>query len=205
MTTARNLLMVVLDQTHDRTVGSGDLSLALAGAELVDLLTAGAVVLRVDRIVPDTGAAPAGDDLLEQAVASLRREEPYEPVGDWLWRRGEALAEAYLAALEAEGALRRQRRRGRPFSGGAPVLEDSAVRRRAAELWSSADPVLVSLAGELGLPGTPDPEPGRVESLDDAVVSVLAAVGEALLELEGVRQRRSVEQAAFDNLWRGSD
>ncbi|MEU5247025.1 GPP34 family phosphoprotein, partial [Streptomyces asoensis] len=36
----------------------------------------------------------------------------------------------------------------------------------------------------------------------DAVGTVLAAVGDAVTELEAVRQRRSIEDAAFDNIWR---
>lgn len=202
MSTARSLLMIVLDEPRERAVSSGELSLALAGAELVDLLGAGAVTLREDRLVPGTGAAPT-DGPPARAVASLRREEPYEPIGDWLWRRGDGLAEAYLAALEADGSLTRRRRRGHPFAGGEPVLEDSADRRRAAELWSSADPVLVTLARELGLSDRQARVP--TEELDDQLTLVLAAVGDALLELAGERQRRTIEQAAFDNVWRGSD
>ncbi|MEV4443030.1 GPP34 family phosphoprotein, partial [Streptomyces sp. NPDC049577] len=38
---------------------------------------------------------------------------------------------------------------------------------------------------------------------DEAVETVLAAVGDALMELQAVRQRRAVEDAAFDNIWRG--
>ncbi|WP_338014188.1 hypothetical protein [Streptomyces sp. CB01580] len=38
---------------------------------------------------------------------------------------------------------------------------------------------------------------------DDVLDTVLAAVHEALTQLEAVRLRRSVEQAAFDNIWRG--
>lgn len=34
-------------------------------------------------------------------------------------------------------------------------------------------------------------------------MTVLAAVDEAVTELAGVRQRRSIEDAAFDNVWRG--
>ncbi|MBB4981033.1 GPP34 family phosphoprotein [Streptomyces nymphaeiformis] len=204
MTTARNLLMVVLDSAPGGAVSPGDLSLALAGAELVDLLDAGAVALRAERVVP--GAfPPPGDDLLTQAFASLRREEPYEAVGDWLWRRGDGLAEEYLAALEEEGTLTGRRRRGPRFAAPQPVLQDSPDRRRAAELWSSADPILVGLTEEMGLHDAPAAEPGRLEALDDSVTLVLAAVGDALLELAGVRQRRAVEQAAFDNVWRGSD
>lgn len=46
---------------------------------------------------------------------------------------------------------------------------------------------------------------GSAESVDlpDGVEAVLAAVGTAELELAAVRQRRDVEQAAFDNIWRG--
>lgn len=43
-----------------------------------------------------------------------------------------------------------------------------------------------------------DPE----EIADDSVVTVLAAVGEALTELEGVRQRHRIEEDAYDNVWR---
>ncbi len=37
---------------------------------------------------------------------------------------------------------------------------------------------------------------------DEALVTVLAAVNDALTELEAVRQRRRIENAAFDNIWR---
>jgi len=40
------------------------------------------------------------------------------------------------------------------------------------------------------------------EDLDDFLTTVLAAVHGAVTELEAVRQRRSVEDAAFDNIWR---
>ena len=40
---------------------------------------------------------------------------------------------------------------------------------------------------------------------DDAVETVLATVHDALMELEAVRQRRAIEKAAFDNVWRGWD
>ncbi|MGW0817719.1 GPP34 family phosphoprotein [Streptomyces viridiviolaceus] len=200
MTTARNLLLVVLDEDRGQAVSSGDLSLALAGAELVDLLGAGALALRADRIVPGADTAAPADRLLAQAFASLKRQAPYEPVGDWLWRRGDALAAAYVAALEEEGSLTRRRRRGHPFAAGEPVPADSPARRRAAELWSRADPVLVSLAEGVGIHN--DGAAGPVEAADDSVTLVLAAVGDALLELEGERQRRTIEQAAFDNVWR---
>ncbi|MYX63583.1 GPP34 family phosphoprotein, partial [Streptomyces sp. SID8382] len=33
-------------------------------------------------------------------------------------------------------------------------------------------------------------------------VTVLAAVNDAVMELEAERQRRAIEEAAFDNVWR---
>jgi hypothetical protein len=39
-------------------------------------------------------------------------------------------------------------------------------------------------------------------SMDDATATVLAAVGDAVTQLEAVRQRRGVEKAAYDNIWR---
>lgn len=90
MTTPRDLLIVSLDVPSAHPVGQGDLSLALAGAELVDLLRAGALALDGERVVPGADPAEPEDRLLREAGASLRREVPYESVEDWLWRRGEA-------------------------------------------------------------------------------------------------------------------
>lgn len=192
--------MITVDTAGDHPVRSGELSLALAGAELVDLFRAGAVEVRDDRVVPARPSAPA-EGMLERAFASLRREEPYESVGDWLWRRGEGLAEAYTADFEAAGLLTRRRRRGHPFQAGDLVLEDSVVRSEAARSWSSADPVLVTLAKAVGVPGEHTQDTPEVT--DDAVASVLAGVGDAILELEAERQRRDIERKAFDNVWRG--
>ncbi|AKL68020.1 MULTISPECIES: GPP34 family phosphoprotein [Streptomyces] len=195
MTTPRDLMIIALDVAPERPVGRGDLALALAGAELLDLLADRTATLADDRIVPEPGhRPPAADPLLEAAAAALVREAPYESVADWLWRRGQDLPSAYLAALEAEGQLVRQRRRGQP------TLADSPDRRRAADRWTAAEPVLASLAEAVGI-GTAE-EPPAVP--DDTTATVLAAVNDALMELEAVRQRRAIEDAAFDNIWRGN-
>ncbi len=192
--------MIVLDQAADPPVRAGDLSLALAGAELIDLSAAGAVEVREDRIVPgDRPPAPA-DPLLERAFAALVREEPYEPVEDWLWRRGEGLDTAYAGAFEAEGLVTRQRRRGHPFTSGETVLADTPERRRALEQWSAAEPVLVTLADAVGVR---DERTKDVPPVPEGTPTViLAAVGDALQELEAERQRRTIEQDAYDNIWR---
>ncbi|MFI6951636.1 GPP34 family phosphoprotein [Streptomyces sp. NPDC050422] len=200
MTTARNLLVITMDRAGDYPVRPGELSLALAGAELIDLFTSGAVEFREDRIVPDAHP-PVADELLETAHASLHRVEPYESIGDWLWRRGEALAGAYVAAFEAEGLLTRQRHRGHPFQAGDLVLADSADRQRARDLWSSADPVLTTLADTVGVRSERAHDASAMA--DDTVALILATVSDAMLELEAERQRRDIEQQAFDNVWRG--
>jgi hypothetical protein len=147
------------------------------------------------------GDRPAvADGLLDRAASSLLRQAPYESVDDWLWRRGSGLAAAYLAAREAEEHLTRQRRRasGRP---GHPVPVDSFEHLRAAERWASHEPVLAALAAAAGITGLRTGDlPGVAD--DDAEI-VLAAVNDAVMELEAVRQRRAVEQQAFDNIWRG--
>ncbi|MEW2396183.1 GPP34 family phosphoprotein [Streptomyces sp. NPDC046862] len=200
MTTPRDLLITTLDVAPDRPVEQGDLSLALAGAELCDLLTAEALTLDGDRIVP--GLPPALDDrLLDAASSSLDREAPYESVEDWLWRRGRGLYATYLADLEARGELTRRRNRWLPVTAGRTALSDSPARHHAAERRSSGDPVLTVLAAAVGV--GQEPAEDLADLVDDAVVTVLAAVNNALMELEAVRQRRSIEQAAFDNVWRG--
>lgn len=204
MTTARNLLVITMGRAGDQPVRSGDLSLALAGAELIDLFTSSAVEFHDDRIVPRIAPGvrpPAADELLETALASLRRAEPYEPIGDWLWRRGEALAGAYVAAFEAEGLLTRRRHHGHPFQAGDLVLEDSAARQRAEDLWSSADPALMTLAEAVGIRS--ERAHDASEMADDTIALILATVSDAMLELAAERQRRDIEQQAFDNVWRG--
>ncbi|MEU0368795.1 GPP34 family phosphoprotein [Streptomyces sp. NPDC006283] len=200
MTTPRDLFIVALDVGQpSRPVESGDLSLALAGAELIDLLKLPAGRLDDGRIVPGRLPAPT-DRILEEAAASFVRQEPFESVSDWLWRRGNSLAGKYLAALEAEGAVVPQGKHH--FRGGRKVLADSPSRRHAAERWAASEPVLVALAESLGVRG--EQQTGdRPDDVDHVVATVVAGVNDALLELEAERQRRGVEQAAFDNIWRG--
>lgn len=205
MTTARDLLIVALDATPGRPPEQGDLSLSLAGAELLDLLDARALTLDGDLIVP--GDRPVTDDrLLVEAGSSLVRQTPYESVEDWLWRRGRGLAPAYLAAFEEEGQFARQRRRWLPSWTGVATLVDSPARREAGERWAAREPVLVTLASFAGVHEAPEgqlPElPGLPEETDPAVTAVLAGVDDAVTELTAVRQRRDIENAAFDNIWR---
>lgn len=200
MTTPRDLLLVSLDVPGNRPVERGDLSLALAGAELTDLLADETVSLDGDRIVP--GLAPAIDDpLMDQAVAALVRQAPYETVEDWLWRRGRGLAAAYVAEMRARGQLTGPRRHTWiPGSVDQPEPVDSPARRAAADRWAAHEPVLALLAAALGVGAVPVEELAVPD--DEAVVTVLAAVGHAVTELEGVRQQRRIEDAAFDNIWR---
>ncbi|GGX76096.1 GOLPH3/VPS74 family protein [Streptomyces hiroshimensis] len=212
MTTSRDLMIIAMDAAPDRPVEQGDLSLALAGAEVIDLLDCRAVTLDGDHIVPGPRPTTA-DPLLEQAASSLVREvPPYESVGDWLWRRGRDLSAAYLQALEAEGLLSRQRR-GMSFRAGPLVLADSSERRAAADRRASGEPILTALAEAIGIQGEGgeggengeggEDAAGFSSTDDDAVDTVLAAVIDALMQLEALRQRRAIEQAAFDNIWRG--
>jgi hypothetical protein len=201
MTTSRDLLIVAMDMASSRPVKQGDVSLALAGAELIDLLDAQAIRLDGDHILP--GQQRAMDDrLLDEAAAALARQAPYESVGDWLWRRGRGLSAAYLADLEAQGQLTRQRRpRWLPLRASRTVLADSPARRLAANRWASDEPVLAALAAPLGIHHK---RTGDVpDVLDDAVATVLAAVNDAVTVLAAERQRRAIDEAAFDNIWRG--
>ena len=206
MTTARDLAIVALDVPPGRSVEQGDLSLVLAGAEVLDLVAAGAIALEDDRIVPapETATATAtatGDRLLDEAGAALVRQEPYETVEDWLWRRGRELATAYVDDLERAGLTTRTGGRRFPLLSGRTVPVDSPARSAAGERRASGEPVFGALAAAAGIE---DKGPEFEESLvGETVTTVLAAVGDAVMELEAVRQRRAIENAAFDNIWRG--
>ncbi|MFJ1708462.1 GPP34 family phosphoprotein [Kitasatospora sp. NPDC088346] len=199
-TTPQDLLLVALDAESGRPPEQGELSLALAGAELIDLLGAGAVRLDGDVIVPDLRPTIA-DDLLDRAAAELVRQPPYESVEDWLWRRGRGLAAAYRATLEPEGRTGRPHRRRRPSGAAGPVPEESPDRRAATDRLAAREPVLTGLAAAAGIgPARSEDEP---DVTDDTVATVLATVHDAVRELDAVRRRRAVEDAAFDNIWRG--
>ncbi|MEU0523223.1 GOLPH3/VPS74 family protein [Streptomyces niveus] len=210
MTTPRDLLITTLDVASSRLPGQGDLSLALAGGELIDLLTARAAELDGDRIVPDESGA-VDDRLLNEASAAVVRQAPYESVEDWLWRRGRGLAAVYLTDLKSQGQITRRRRsRWAPFGGDRIVLTDTPARRSARERWTSDEPVLASLGTAIGIRDQEhqqDEQDQQLESLpdvaDEAVETVLATVHNAVRDLEAERQRRSIEDAAFDNIWRG--
>ncbi|MEU6354921.1 GPP34 family phosphoprotein [Streptomyces sp. NPDC047072] len=200
MTTARDLAILALDVPPGRFVEQGDLSLALAGAEVLDLLEAGALTLDDDRIVPGPQAA-TGDRLLDEASAALSREKPHETVEDWLWRRGRELSAAYLDDLEKIGLTTRRRGRRIPLRTGRSVPVDSAARSHAEERRASGEPVLAALAAVSGIDDEKTEPDENVTG--DTVTAVLATVGDAVMELEAVRQRRAIENAAFDNIWRG--
>ncbi|MFI7008273.1 GPP34 family phosphoprotein [Streptomyces sp. NPDC050145] len=202
MNTARDLLLITLDPEHGAPADQGALSLALAGGELIDLMSVEAVAVPGERVVP--GLAPSqDDDMLSQAVSSLVREQPYELVDDWLWRRGRGLAAEYVTRLRAEGLVARKPHRSMParLMPGRPETLASAARRAAVARWEEGEPVLQALAAALR---RGDESAVDASGLPDPVVTVLAAVGGAELELEAERQRRSVENAAFDNIWRGA-
>ncbi|WP_328779173.1 GPP34 family phosphoprotein [Streptomyces canus] len=198
MTTARDLAIVVLDVAADKPVEQGDLSLVLAGAEVLDLLDAHALALALDgdRILPQA-QSPTGDRLLDEAAEALLRQEPYESVEDWLWRRGRGLSAAYVDDMERIGLTARSRGRRIPLRTGRTELVDSAARRQAEERRAAGEPVLAALVSAAGIGDEPAGE------LADDAATVLAAVGDAVMELEAVRQRKVIEDAAFDNVWRG--
>ncbi|MFH7598749.1 GPP34 family phosphoprotein [Streptomyces racemochromogenes] len=201
MSTAKDLFVIALDPKAERPVGQGDLSLALAGAELIDLIAARTVTLDGDRIVPGgTGAPP--DRLLAEAASALVRHTPYERVEDWLWRRGHDLAAAYQASLEEDGQLVRTRAGRSPFGADRVEPADTPDLRRALDRRARNEPVLAVLAAAVGLDDAPPEAAPGADPGDEAVTTVLAVVHDAVMELEAVRQRRSIEKAAFANVWR---
>ncbi|MEW2294567.1 GPP34 family phosphoprotein [Streptomyces sp. NPDC006743] len=202
MSTPRDLMIVALDVASARPVERGDLALALAGAEAYDLLRAEAIGLDGGGRILPRPRTRLGDRLLDEAAAALLREAPYESLPDWLWRRGRGLAAAYLAALEEEGQVTWERTRRLPFRGSRTVLGDTEARRRAAFRWAADEPVLLALAAAAGIRDEIAPDEPAVT--DDAVLTVLATVHDAVMELEAVRRRRAIEEAAFANVWRGA-
>ncbi|MBT2899887.1 GPP34 family phosphoprotein [Streptomyces sp. McG3] len=201
MTTAKDLFIIAMDPVPEHTVGQGDLSLALAGAELLDLIGAGTVTVDGDLIVPGGSSTP-DDRLLGEAAALITRQPPHERIEDWLWRRGRDLSATYQDALEKDGELTQKRSGRLPFGPRRVELVDTPGRRRAIGRLEEGEPVLAALASAVGIDGgrSGEDEPGLD---DETVTTVVATVNEAVMELEAVRQRRTIENTAFANVWRG--
>ncbi|MFJ8884574.1 GPP34 family phosphoprotein [Streptomyces sp. NPDC102402] len=199
MTTAQDLSIIAAAPDTDPGVEPGDLSLALAGAELIDLIDAGAVTLEGDRLVP--GAAPRTEDSsLLDAASALTMRPPHETVEDWLWRRGPELAERYRTALETAGLAAPARSHRHPFRRDRPAETDTAALHRANDRWTAGEPVLAALAAAAGIGEVSD---DTLAGLADDQGAVLTGVHHAITQLAAERQRRSIEGAAFDNIWRG--
>ncbi|MGW1142406.1 GPP34 family phosphoprotein, partial [Streptomyces zhihengii] len=83
-----------------------------------------------------------------------------------------------------------------PGEGGAPAAGPAHGRAEGIDDGESA-------GADAGGEG-----PGEAGGLppglgDESVTAVVAAVHDAVMELEAVRQRRTIENAAFANVWRG--
>ncbi|MEJ1201638.1 MULTISPECIES: GPP34 family phosphoprotein [unclassified Streptomyces] len=218
MNTARDLFVITLEVPSSRPIAQGDVSLVLAGAELVDLRDAHVLRLDGDRIVPLDDHPDGTDALTAQASAQLVTEPPYETVEQWLWRRGRGLAGSYADDLAARTA-------GDARGGLLPRFLRHFAPNRSQEpsvrpLHEATDPhqglddsVLAAFAGTLGIgeaapppptEPTEPPEPTDTTTADQAddVGLILAVVSDALMELEAERQRRQIEQDAYDNVWR---
>jgi hypothetical protein len=81
------------------------------------------------------------------------------------------------------------------------ALADSAVRSQAEERIASGEPILAGLVAAATI--RDEPPQYRGDLLSDAATTVPIAVGEAVTQLEAIRLRRGIENAAFDNVWRG--
>ncbi|MFG3103663.1 GPP34 family phosphoprotein [Streptomyces sp. NPDC048182] len=209
MDTARDLFVITSSTPAARSLAQGDVSLALAAAEVLDLRDAGALRLDGDRLVPAADRPWHADDLdalLARAMDQLVAEAPYETVEDWLWRRGRGLARAYADALTAPrtGAapgrfLTRLLHGSAPSTATAEEHPVAVAHREATHRWDAGDPLLTSFAAALGVTDTPPPREAAHAPDDDLVLTVLE---DALVELAAVSQRRQIEQDAYDNVWR---
>ena len=143
-----------VDHRHGRgvrpPVEHGDLSLALAGAEVIDLLGARAVRLDGDHSCRATGRrsrSPVGRGRGVPRPGSAVR------VGRRLAVAPRPRPVRGLSGRPGGGRADHPARRHRwmPSRAGAPVLADSPARRRAAERWTSDEPVLAALASAVGI------------------------------------------------------
>ncbi|MFD0053689.1 GPP34 family phosphoprotein [Streptomyces sp. NPDC127168] len=176
---AQRLSALAVALGGDPRIEEGDLSLALAAAELVDLTEAQAVLLHGDRLLP-AARVETGSPMLIEAASELVRDVPYETVVGWLWRRGSGLAGRYRVAVGDARHLHRQ---------AAEAMRD----------WN--DPVLAHLAAAAGMRPTPSDEASA--DLDHDQIAILGEVHQAVTQLAAERQRRSIERGPSEGILRG--
>ncbi|MGI5397489.1 GPP34 family phosphoprotein [Streptomyces sp. CA-251251] len=198
MGTAHDLSALAASPDADPGLEEGDLSLALAGAELLDLAGVQAVLLVSDRILPMVSPRHV-DPMLAEAASKIVQDSPYETVESWLWRRGRDLAARYRAAVEVTAPGDSTWSYRHPFRRGHPVVVNPFVLRHGIDRLEAGEPLLVSLAAAAGLAEAPANE---VDGFTDDEAFILAEVHRAVTQLAAERQRRSVEQGAYDNIWR---
>lgn len=88
------------------------LRFAVAGSELVRLAASGRVEIVDGRITAgEAGPSELADPLLAAALADIRGSKQQPPAGAWVAGRPQRVVDAYLAALDAAGIVRTERRR----------------------------------------------------------------------------------------------
>ena len=117
-TLGEDLMLLAIQPDQGTIAARQRLPYGLRGSELVRLAASGRVEITSGRIVV-LDASPAGDDRLDEALASLARARRPPQAKAWDGRPGSGVCDAYLARLAAAGAIREER--GRAF-GFVPVV-----------------------------------------------------------------------------------
>lgn len=87
----------------------GEIRFGLMGAELIQLLARGNVILESGHITP-RDPAPSGDAELDQALSSLTGAKRPPSLTEWIGGARYGILDAYLARLAAAGTISSQRR-----------------------------------------------------------------------------------------------
>ena len=182
-------LMLLAIRPDDGVIAARQrLPYGLRGSELVRLAAGGRVEITKGRIVV-LDASPAGDDRLDEALASLVRGRRPPQAKAWVGRPGAGIRDAYLARLAAAGAIREERGR---VLGFVPVVRwkitDTA---RAADVRARLDVIVHAT--------------GQVDTAEAALAGLASASGLAAALYPGAARRplrKRLEQIAKGELTR---
>lgn len=142
------LLLIAYSDEGAMVASTEAVDCGLAGAVLMELMLADRLTLG-KQVVTVTSGYPAGDPLLDDALARIRAASRPRPPREWVKQLRDGLRERVLERLVARGVLRRERdrvlwifpRTRYPSATGAEPAVETDARHRLRAMLDGSGPV----------------------------------------------------------------
>jgi hypothetical protein len=196
MRLADELLLLAYNDEGDAQISASSLNLGLSGSVLLELALAGRFDVDDDGKIVVTDAAPTGDPVLDESLATVANDKKTRTPRDWVGKLpGDKLHKRLLDDMIAAGVLTREkdkvlwvfpRTRFPSAQGVEPPQEADARRRLNAALDGSSWSVAEGGDG-------PDPVPPRTSALA-ALVQATGLSGKVFDDRKGRDVKKRIKE-----------